>query len=220
MNTACCLLVPSVIIDQQVCLTFQLPEINEIGLGNLTLVRRWRWEGNCRSDINFWTDGLPWGAISPFQLKIWNSHCLNCCSKNPTDGFCLCPRRTEPFVLFYIYIYIFLFWPPGDICGCSGWLPAWNGPQKSIQASEGTNNNNLKKKEQLGKSRWGQVSALCRSSDPEVKAKRAWRLHTWVTLPHHPLPPTAHHFCPCPMPLQPLPHLSHCVASEPSQRDN
>lgn len=24
----------------------------------------------------FWTDGLPWGAISPFQLKIQNSHCL------------------------------------------------------------------------------------------------------------------------------------------------
>lgn len=25
----------------------------------------------------FWTDGLPWGAISPFQLKIRNSDCLN-----------------------------------------------------------------------------------------------------------------------------------------------
>lgn len=24
----------------------------------------------------FWTDGLPWGAISPFQLKIRNSDCL------------------------------------------------------------------------------------------------------------------------------------------------
>lgn len=218
MNTACCLLVPSVIIDQQVCLTFQLPEINEIGLGNLTLVRRWRWEGNCRSDINFWTDGLPWGAISPFQLKIWNSHCLNCCSKNPTDGFCLCPRRTEPFVLFYIFIYFFSGHQGTSVVVVGG-SQLEMGPKRAFRQVKEQITIIFKKK-----SSWvnpgEDKSLLCRSSDPEVKAKRAWRLHTWVTLPHHPLPPTAHHFCPCPMPLQPLPHLSHCVASEPSQRDN
>lgn len=39
----------------------------------------------------FWTDGLPWGAVSPFQLKIRNSHCLNRHVKNTQMGF-VCVR--------------------------------------------------------------------------------------------------------------------------------
>lgn len=78
----------------------------------------------------FWTDGLPWGAISPFQLKIWNSHCLNCHAK------------THRWVLFAsVSVWAFCFssqvahWPPADHYGCTGRLPAPSRLQKNRHSS-------------------------------------------------------------------------------------